>query len=119
MVVQDTQTNGAAFLAADLIDVDTFKSFRNLSNSQRFKVLYKRVYNLKVSGAAPSGAALVFGEDVRDINVNISCNVPIEYDNSATSGVITSVRTNNLYWVTQSSTSSTAIVANARLRYTD
>ncbi len=118
-LVQDKQTNGAQFLAADLLDVDSFKSFRNLSNSSRFTVLAKKVFNLTVGGAAPSGAALVFGEYIQDLTFNINCNVPIEYDNSATTGAIGTVKTNNLYWVTQSSTSSTTIVANARLRYTD
>lgn len=119
MLVQDTQTNGAAFAATDLLDTDNFKSFRNLANSQRFKVLYKKVYSLKVSGAAPTGAALAHGEDIRYINVNKSVNIPIEYDNSATTGAVTTVRSNNLYWVTQATEASAGITAGARIRYQD
>lgn len=118
-IVQDTQTNGAAFVATDLIETDEFKQFRNLANSTRFKVLWKKVYTLRASGAAPSGAALVFGEDVRSLNANVNCSVDIEYDNSATTGAIGTVRTNNLYWVTQSSDGTCGITANARIRYTD
>ncbi len=119
MLVQDTQTNGAAFVATDLIDTDIFKSFRNLANSKRFNVLYSRTFALKVSGGAPSGAALIRGEDRRTLSVNVNVNIPIEYDNSATTGVITSVRTNNVYWVTQSASAACAIIADARIRYTD
>lgn len=119
MLIQDTQTNGTEFSAVNLLDTDEFKSFRNLANSQRFVTLFKKVYNIGVSGAAASGAAFVFGEAMRGINVNKYCDIPIEYDNSATSGVITSVRSNNLYWVTQSSDGVCGITANARIRYTD
>ncbi len=119
MLVQDTQTNGAQYTAADLLDTDSFKSFRNLANSKRFKILHKVIFDLKVGGAAPSGAALLHGEDVISINVNKNVSIPIEYDNSANTGVITSVRTNNLYWVTQSSAGVSSIIANARIRYTD
>lgn len=119
MLVQDTQTNGAAFTALDLIDTDTVVSFRNLANSQRFKILAKKVWTFRAGGAAPSGAAFVFSQDQKDVNVNKKCNIVMEYDNSATTGVITSVRSNNLYWVTQSSGGFTNSVLTARIRYSD
>ncbi len=119
MLVQDTQTNGIQFAANILLDTDAFDSFRNLANSKRFKILYKRVVTLKAGGAAPSGAAFVFSEDVKTLNVNVATSIPIEYDNSANTGVITSVRTNNVYWVTQSESAVTGIIATARIRYTD
>lgn len=119
MLVQDTQTNGEQFGVTDLLDTDEFKSFRNLSNSTRFKVLYKKIFSLKSSGAAPSGAALIFGEDLRQLNVNKTVNIPIEYDNTASDGTIATVKTNNVYWVVQSSDGICGITANVRLRYTD
>ncbi len=119
MLVQDTQTNGAAFVALDLLEVDTYKSFRNLANSQRFKVLWKRKYIVQVGGGAPTGAAFAFGEDIKDISANVKCNIPMEYDNSATTGAIGTVRSNNVYWVTISSSNSAGITANVRLRFSD
>ncbi len=119
MLVQDTQTNGAAFTTADLHVEDTFDSYRNLSNSGRFKILWKKVYTLRSAGAAPSGAALIFGEDVRYFSCNVNCDIPIEYDNTATTGVITTVKTNNVYWCTQSSSGFCGLTGVNRLRYAD
>ncbi len=119
MLVQDMQTNGAAFTALDLIDTNVIASFRNLANSGRFKVLYKKTFMFNAGGAAPSGAAFVFSSAQRDVNINKKCNIVMEYDNSATTGVITSVRSNNLYWVTQSTNGVTNSVLTARIRYSD
>ncbi len=119
MLVQDMQTNGAAFTALDLIDTNVIASFRNLANSGRFKILMKKTYMFKSGGAAPSGAAFVFSSDQRNVNINKKCNIVMEYDNSATTGVITSVRSNNLYWVTQSTNGVVNSVLTARIRYSD
>ncbi len=121
MLVQDTQTNGAQFVAANLLDTDTWESFRNLSNGKRFNVLFSE--NVPVAAHSGSGRGttdtLAFGEDRKYSVGSRKCNIPIEYDNSATSGVITSVRSNNLYWVTQSLDGITVGVGTVRLRYTD
>ncbi len=120
MLVQDTQTNGTAMVAADLLDTDVIESFNNLANSGRFKILYKKWVAIACGGGGvATGAAYIFAEATRQIVVNKRCNIPIEYDNSATTGVITSVRSNNLYWLTQSQSGLCAIVANVRVRYTD
>ncbi len=119
MLVQDTQTNGAAFTALDLLDSNVVASFRNLANSSRFKVLYKKTFLFNAGGAAPSGAAFVFSSSQRDVNINKKCNIVMEYDNSATTGVITSVRSNNVYWVTQSTNGVVNSVLTARIRYSD
>ncbi len=119
MIIQDTQTNGAAFVAADFLETDAYDSYRNLANSSRFKVLWKRKYTLRVQGAAPSGAAYIHGEDIKAFSANVTCSIPMEYDNSATSGVITSVRSNNVYFVTISKSNSTALDGTARLRFSD
>ncbi len=119
MLVQDTQTNGAPFVVTDLLDTDVITSFRNLANSKRFKVLKKKTWTFKAGGAAASGAAFIFSQDQKDVNINLKCNIVMEYDNSATTGVITSVRSNNLYWVTQSSGGVVNSVLQARIRYED
>ncbi len=120
MIVQDMQTNGAIFAATDLIDTDAFTSFRNLANSKRFKVLWKKSYSLSCPAAAGTTApAVVTGEQTRIIKCNVTCNVPIEYDNSFADGRITTVRSNNLYWCTQSSNGQCTTTLNARIRFSD
>ncbi len=118
-LVQDKQTNGAQFAATDLIDLDNMNSFNNLANSNRFRVLFKKEFSFSAGGAAPSGAALIFSEDRNYLRFSLKINIPIEYDNSATTGVITSVRSNNIYWCTQSESGLVSCVGRARLRYTD
>ncbi len=120
MLVQDKQTNGAQFIATDLLDLDGFRSFRNLANSQRFRVLYKCQYGMRVQGATRiDEGQIIFGEDIRIVSIIRVVNIPIEYDNSATDGRITSVRTNNIYWVTQSNEGILTSLISCRLRFED
>lgn len=121
MLVLDMQTNGAQFTAANLLDTDAWDSFRNLANSKRFKVLMSKTYAMKSPSGSGRGVTdtVAFGEDVRAIQGSKKCNIQIEYDNSATDGSIGTVRSNNLYWVTQSTIGLTTALGNVRLRYTD
>ncbi len=119
MLIQDTQTNGAAFVAADLLDTDVLSSFNNLANSSRFKIIYKEEFVLSAGGAAASGAAFVFSEDQAYLRKTLKLNIPMEFDNSATTGVITSIRSNNLYWCTQADAALCVATGQIRLRYSD
>lgn len=119
MLIQDKQTNGALFAATDLIDTDAFISFNNLANSGRFKTLFKRDYALKAGGGVATGAAFAFSEDSKTFRKTFKVTVPIEYDNTATDGTVSTVRSNNLYWVTQSSDGVSIGVGTVRIRYSD
>ncbi len=119
-LILDTQTNGTAMVAADLLDTDVINSFNNLANSGRFKVLYQKWFAMNTGGGGvATGAAYIFTEATRQIKVNKRCNHVIEYDNSGTDGAIGTVRSNNLYWITQSASGLCVIAATVRLRYTD
>ncbi len=121
MLVQDTQTNGAAFTALNLLDTDVWESFRNLSNGKRFNVLFSEDIRVVAHSGSGRGTTdtLAFGEDRTFAVGSRKVKIPIEYDNSATTGVITSVRSNNIYWVTQSLDGICIGVGTVRLRYTD
>lgn len=119
-LVLDTQTNGAAFSATDLFETDSVNSFRNLANQTRFKILKEISYDLKCSGAAPSGAAYVAAGDQVTWNMQVKCNIPIEFDNSATTGAITTVRSNCIFLISRSSVANISDLAGtARIRYSD
>lgn len=118
MLVQDTQTNGAQFAANQLFDSDDILSFRNLANSGRFKILFKREYTMQTTGGVPSGAAFVFAQANRYININKRVFVPMEYDD--TDGTVSTQKSNSLWWITQAEKS--VICGGAgiiRVRYTD
>lgn len=120
LCVLDTQTNGSQFAATDLLESDSIISFNNLANSSRFRVLKSKIFSFSAQGAAPTGAAYTYGEITKFIKWNMNCSIPIEYDNSASTGVITSVRSNNVYICLQTSTAEViAVGGTARIRYID
>lgn len=122
MLVCDKQTNGAAFVAADLLETDDFGSFNNLANSSRFKIIQTKTYSQQSQAGSGRGSTdtLSYGEDVVFFKMGATLNLPIEFDNSATTGVVTSQRSNSL-WMVAISTSGHSIMtkAQARVRFTD
>lgn len=119
-VVVDKQCNGAQFAATDLLETDAINSFSNLANRNRFMVLYDKTKELSSTGGTATGAAYSFGEVIRKVDCNLKMNLPIEFDNSATTGAITTVRSNYLCVVMQSSTGEIINMSiQARIRYTD
>lgn len=119
MIVQDTQTNGVQMTALNLLETDTIFSFRNLANSSRFKILWAKDLNV----ASKCGASLIagdvqnYGEERRYVKANIKTNIVIEYD--LNTGAIGTVKSNNLYFVTQSQDGHCFFTGQVRLRYSD
>lgn len=119
-VVLDKQCNGAQFAATDLLESDSVNSFMNLANRNRFVTLMDKVFAFSCPGASATGAAYSFGEIVKPIQFNLKCNIPIEYDNSVTTGAIGSVRSNYICIVLQTSTGELINVSfTSRIRFTD
>ncbi len=119
MLILDKQTNGAKFVATDLIDTDSIFSFNNLSNSNRFRILYKKNVDLAAGGAADNDVNFVFSEASKYLMFTILVEIPIEYDNSFDTGAITTIKSNNVYWVTQSRSGQGIGLGTARIRYVD
>lgn len=114
MVVQDTQANGAVFNPGDLLDGGDVFSFRNLENSQRFRVLSDKRYTLNSTGAA-NGNANENGAIQRYIKGNLKVNIPLEY--SGTTGVITELRSNNVTVFAISEQGVATIDLHSRIRF--
>lgn len=116
-LVLDKQCNGAAASATDVLTtVDFFKAQRNLANSERFVIMKRWQFSLQ-SQAGASGA---FGKVQRGLKFYKKCNIPIEF--SSTMGVISEIRSNNLFLLAGSTSVSddkTAVSAICRLRYSD
>lgn len=116
----DKQCNGATAAVTQVLEATNIHSFRNLANSQRFVFLLDRTHSLNYMGMASDGAGLVSqGEIVKQYSWYKKCNIPIEYDDSATTGVITSIRSNNLGVLLISAKGLCLFDSKIRLRFSD
>lgn len=120
ILFQDKQTNGSAAAVTDILETATIDSYRNLSNVSRFKILSDQTHTLNILSR---NAAVTSSTVVRHFNVaKPRLNTPIEFDNSATTGAITTIRSNNygiLYIGEASTAQAWDIEGNCRLRYCD
>lgn len=114
-LIQDTQCNGALPVAADFFVATGGMGvqLRNLDNGRRFKVLKKFVADLQ----SDAGVAGAYDGAIQHQECYIKCNIPIEY--GGTTGVITEVKTNNLFMVYGSPNGISVCSGNARIRFTD
>ncbi len=119
MIVIDKQCNGAAADDLDILESADYQSFNNLSNKKRFTVLFDRTYAVKCHAGAGNGTNDGFVNDMQAYEWHKDCNIVIEYDNSATTGVITSQRSNNLLWLTASRVGKGGTNGKVRLRFHD
>ncbi len=116
----DKQCNGAAATVLGILESADYQSFNNLSNKGRFLTLFDKELPMSYQSLASDGAGVVSGGEVVDIfSFHKKCNIPIEYDNSVTTGAIGSVRTNNLGLLTISKTGTIKLFSKWRLRFTD
>lgn len=118
-LVQDTQCNGAAATVSD-DNSGIFTSsaavpanaVRCLANSDRFKILKKWHLNFN----AQAGVTTAYNNVRKHMAFYKKCNIPIEYDASATTGALTSIRSNNLFLVAGMTASDDTIVVSGTCR---
>ncbi len=98
IVFQDKQANGALPGILDLMETSNMLSFRNLSNSGRFIFHYDEFHNIScTAGAGNAGSGINFSRNLAPvIEFHKDVRIPIEYDNSVTTGVVSSIRSNNI-----------------------
>lgn len=124
MIVLDKQCNGTAATPADILEAGagtvTIDSFNNLANKSRFRVLKDTKICMNLNGAVDSVNNVVAGNRTVPFEYHFSnLNLPIEYDNSATTGALATVRSNNLLVLGISSDQRATIRYTARVRYSD
>ena len=92
LVYVDKQTNGAPAVVTDVIQTAEWRAFRNLDNSGRFMVLHDRYYTNRSSAGIASSQA----DTGLLMQVYKTITLPIEYDASLDTGVISTIRSNNI-----------------------
>jgi len=113
-LVLDTQANGAAAAATDVMTTATTTlSMVNLNNSMRFKILKK--WRIPFNGTAGIQGAIC--SQIRSIDFYSRCNIPIDW--SSTTGAITEIRSNNLFLLAGSAAQDDIVsfVGICRLRF--
>lgn len=120
MVIQDKQTNGANPTVAQILATpSTIDSFQNLANASRFNVLYDKTHVISSpAGGAPT-ATPSFGAETVFLKISKKCDIPIEYDATATTGALTTQRSNNLLLVSWTASNLATLQYTARIRYSD
>ncbi len=98
ILYQDKQTNGATATVTGILETDDFQSFNQLANKSRFTILMDRTYAIHQTGGSGRGTTdtLSYGESNTVDTLFKSVSIPIEYDNAFTTGVIATVRSNNI-----------------------
>ncbi len=122
LVFLDKQTNGAAATVTGILESANYQSFNNLANKSRFRILFDQTWALNCPSGSGRGTSdtLSYGETRIDGEWHKQCNIPIEYDNTFTTGVIGTQRTNNIGVLTISGAGLVGLVASKfRLRFTD
>ncbi len=116
----DKQANGATAAVTDILKTDDFQSFRELANTGRFTILHDRVFNLRFRAAAGDGSVANDwgGEGIHHI-MSKNVNIPIQYDDSATTGALTSMRSNNIGVLLLSKAGVTSFESKMRIRFSD
>ncbi len=121
IVYLDTQTNGAAAVALDILELATIRSFRNLSNVGRFKILMDKRMGISASAGGAHALDSTHSFTVTKVfGMSKACSIPIEYDNSATTGAIATMRSNNIgLLVLADINTRVQFDTNFRFRYSD
>lgn len=122
-LVQDTQANGAVATVADdntgiftTAGANASLAVRCLANSDRFKILKKWI----IEQNSTAGVSAAYNVVNTPINYYMKCHIPVEYDASAATGAIGTIRSNNVFLVSGTSGPSddqVDITATVRLRF--
>lgn len=118
-LIQDTQANGAAAAYTDVFqNVNIGYALRNMSNSDRFRILKKWILTFN----ATAGVQTAFASSIKAINYYRKLQIPLEFQTATTDGSISTIKTNNLFLIAGSSSLEDDIVTvngTTRVRYTD
>ncbi len=114
IIFVDRQCNGAAATITDILNEADVRSFRNLENSARFRILLDRTEQINATGSG-DGAANDVAPTIRFRRWFKDCSIPIEFD--STTGAITEIKSNNISMLVVSDTGLVGFNAKVRLRY--
>ncbi len=114
----DRQANGATATVAQILETANLHSFNNLSEKNRFLILYDKFTDLNYQAMGSDGAGVISGSEVvRTETFFKKCNIPLEF--SAGTGALTEIRSNNIGVLSISRSGQGGFNSKIRLRFTD
>ncbi len=121
MIVHDKQCNGMAADDLDILENADHQSFNNLANKKRFVVLMDRTHDVQVMAGSGRGSTdtLSYGAAVKSYSFYKNVNITIEYDDSVSTGSITSQTSSNLLFLTSGRAGFAGVIGHMRLRFHD
>lgn len=118
IVYQDKQCNGATAAVLDILTTNTWNSYRNLSNSNRFIVLSDKTYDSSYETFSVDAGGLFNAIGSRESDNQImKCDIPIEY--SGVTGAVNEIRSNNICVLAISAQGIVNVNLQFRTRYSD
>ncbi len=115
----DTQTNGAAATVLQILKTADWQSFNNLANKGRFRTLKDWTVNMHRTAGGGNGTTSDWTRMSTEKTLFLDVNIPIEFDDSASTGAITTIRSNNIGLLMVSRANQSGFNSKWRLRYTD
>ncbi len=117
-LVLDTQVNGATPTALDYVVANTNDlTFRNLSNSQRFKTLWRRDFDLNHTAAGGNGTAIETVSNAVNQTVFYKFKKPLTITYSGTAGSTAQTESNGLFFYVQSRHGLASSNMNCKVRF--
>ncbi len=121
ILVLDKQTNGAQLNAEDVVTVTTFdvNAWRNLQNSQRFRILKDHIINLQITTATQEAVNDYSSGGMKfPFEMHVVFKKPITVNHTGTTAVIASVADNSIHLIGVSTHATLVTINyNSRVRF--
>lgn len=119
ILVKDKQANGALPAVLDILNATDITAYKNLNNKGRFVTLFDKTVSISSMGAFGDGTTNATLPNTKSWQFFKKVNIPIVYNNSATTGAIATINSNNLVLLLISEAGKCGVNYKIRIRYTD
>ncbi len=118
-IYQDTQCNGATAAVLEILKLADVDSYRNLSFTHRYKILFAKTYTLNQIAAGGNGTAIETCDMLKPVSIYFKMNMPIIYNQTLTTGALSTVESNNIGMLIISINGLATLQGEGRIRYQD
>ncbi len=119
MLVKDNSANGALPSVLDVLASANWESYTNLENKSRFRILMDKHIAISSGGVEVNTSITRTLPYEKFFKVYKKMDVTIEYNDTASTGVISTINTNNIILLVISRQSNAELQSCTRVRYTD